>query len=80
MKIDKLDHLVLPVSDIDRIAEHLPLEIPRSEVAIAYSGPSEDAFDFNNITAAETVDREFLDILTLPMASHNLKNTHREPG
>ena len=37
------------IADIDRIAEHLPLTIPRADMAIGYSGPSADIFDFDGM-------------------------------
>ena len=45
---ERLHAATAAISQIDRIADHLPLAIPRADVAIAYSGPSDDAFDFND--------------------------------
>lgn len=39
------------ISQIDKIASHLPLSIPQADIAIAYSGPSEMQFDFNDMWA-----------------------------
>ncbi len=35
------------LADIDRIADHLPLQVPRPEVAILYSGASSEIFLYN---------------------------------
>ncbi len=40
------------IAAIARIEDHLPLAIPQSDVAIAYSGPSDDQFDFNDMSTA----------------------------
>jgi len=40
------------IAAIDKIADHLPLSIPVADVAIAYSGPSDDQFDFNDMNVA----------------------------
>ncbi|MCY4605494.1 MAG: beta-galactosidase, partial [Gemmatimonadetes bacterium] len=45
---ERLHAATATIAQIDRIAAHLPLSIPRADVAIAYSGPSDDAFDFND--------------------------------
>ena len=45
---ERLHAATATIAQIDRIATHLPLAIPRADVAIAYSGPSDDAFDFND--------------------------------
>ena len=45
---ERLHAATATIAQIDRIAAHLPLAIPRADVAIAYSGPSDDAFDFND--------------------------------
>lgn len=45
---ERLHAATATIAQIDRIADHLPLAIPRADVAIAYSGPSDDAFDFND--------------------------------
>ena len=45
---ERLHAATATIAQIDRIAAHLPLTIPRADVAIAYSGPSDDAFDFND--------------------------------
>ena len=45
---ERLHAATATIARIDRIAAHLPLAIPRADVAIAYSGPSDDAFDFND--------------------------------
>ena len=37
------------ITQIDKIAPHLPISIPRADVAIAYSGPSNDVFEFNGM-------------------------------
>ena len=37
------------IAQIGKIAPHLPVSIPRADVAIAYSGPSDDVFDFNSV-------------------------------
>ncbi len=37
------------IAQIDELAPHLPLSIPPAELAIAYSGPSENLFDFNGM-------------------------------
>lgn len=37
------------IAQIGKIAPHLPISIPRADVAIAYSGPSDDVFDFNSM-------------------------------
>ena len=39
------------IAQIDAIAAHLPLAIPPAEVAIGYSGPSENLFEFNGLWA-----------------------------
>ena len=36
------------IAQIDAISDHLPLSIPRSDMAIAYSGSSHQVFDFND--------------------------------
>ncbi len=38
------------IAQIDRISPHLPFSIPRADVAIAYSGPSDTQFEFNNMS------------------------------
>ena len=45
---ERLHAATATIAQIDRITAHLPLAIPRADVAIAYSGPSDDAFDFND--------------------------------
>ena len=45
---ERLHAATTTIAQIDHIADHLPLTIPRADVAIAYSGPSDDAFDFND--------------------------------
>ena len=45
---ERLHAATATIAQINRIAAHLPLAIPRADVAIAYSGPSDDAFDFND--------------------------------
>ena len=45
---ERLHAATATIAQIDRIADHLPLAIPCADVAIAYSGPSDDAFDFND--------------------------------
>jgi len=40
------------IAQIDRISAHLPLSIPPADVAIAYSAPSHDVFDLNNMGTA----------------------------
>ena len=45
---ERLHAATATIAQIDRLAAHLPLTIPRADVAIAYSGPSDDAFDFND--------------------------------
>ena len=45
---ERLHAATATIDQIDRITAHLPLAIPRADVAIAYSGPSDDAFDFND--------------------------------
>ena len=45
---ERLHAATATIAQIDRIATYLPLAIPRADVAIAYSGPSDDAFDFND--------------------------------
>ena len=37
------------IAQVGKIAPHLPVSIPRADVAIAYSGPSDDVFDFNSM-------------------------------
>ena len=37
------------ITQIGKIAPHLPTSIPCADVAIAYSGPSDDVFDFNSM-------------------------------
>ena len=37
------------IAQVGKIAPHLPISIPRADVAIAYSGPSDDVFDFNSM-------------------------------
>ena len=38
------------IAHIDKIAPHLPMSIPSADVAIAYSGPSDMQFDFNDMS------------------------------
>ena len=38
------------IAQIDMISPHLPFSIPRADMAIAYSGPSDRQFDFNNMS------------------------------
>ena len=45
---ERLHAATATIAQIDHITAHLPLAIPRADVAIAYSGPSDDAFDFND--------------------------------
>ncbi|MAE60839.1 MAG: hypothetical protein CMJ49_05710, partial [Planctomycetaceae bacterium] len=39
------------IGQIDQIAAHLPVSIPRAEMAIGYSALSHELFDYNNATA-----------------------------
>ena len=40
------------IAQIDALAPHLPLSIPPGDIGIAYSGPSDDIFDFNDMGTA----------------------------
>lgn len=44
---ERLRAVTRAIADIDRIADHLPLQVPRPEVAILYSGPSAEIFLYN---------------------------------
>ena len=45
---ERLHAATATIAQIDRITDYLPLATPHADVAIAYSGPSDDAFDFND--------------------------------
>jgi hypothetical protein len=46
---ERLQAAAKTIAQIDTIAPHLPLSIPTAPMAIAYSGPSDDQFDFNGM-------------------------------
>lgn len=46
---ERLQSISKTITQIDRITSHLPLTIPTAPIAIAYSGPSDDQFDFNGM-------------------------------